>query len=284
MNNIETVVFYTALSAYVAALSLWVAARIFKTSIIGRLSMAAVTIGFAAQSISMIARWAAVGHPPVFGTFENTLAGAWFVVGAGLVVGYRWRLGSNLTAGSALMAILILWFGLRFDQTEYPLTISERSLWVDLHATAAWFAYAALSMAFILAVMVVAGRIEQLRSRLRISADFSTTEAIDELLFKLMVFAFVMQTAMLVTGSYYEFLVFGRWWGWDPVESLSLAAWLMTSLFIHLRRSFAWRERPLAVIVIISFILAVIASWLLVYFPPGNTFHVFDILSREHVL
>ncbi len=155
---------------------------------------------------------------------------------------------------------------------------------VDLHATVAWFAYAALSIAFILAILVVAGRLSRLRSRLQISADFTAGEAVDELLFKLMVFVFVMQTAMLATGSFYEFLVFGRWWGWDPVESLSLAAWLMASLFIHLRRSFAWRGRPLAIIVIISFLLAVVAYWLLAYFPPGNTFHVFDILTREHVL
>lgn len=284
MSDIEIIAFYVALSAYAGVLALWLASRIFRSAFIGRLVLAVLLVGFIAQSVSMISRWVAVGHPPVFGSFENAMAGSWFVVMAGLWVGARWRLGPGVAAASASMALGIIWFGLRFDQTRYPLTISESSLWVDLHATVAWFAYAALSIAFILAVLIVAGRTDGLRSRLRIGPDFTAGEAVDELLFKLIVFVFVMQTAMLATGSFYEFLVFGRWWGWDPVESLSLAAWLLASLFIHLRRSFAWRGRPLAVIVIIIFLLAVIAYWLLSYFPPGNTFHVFDILTREHVL
>lgn len=286
MTKFEAITLYMAISAYVCVCAAIVAARIFDSRAAEKVAFWIAAAGLAAQSASIIWRWAGIGHPPVFGTFENALAGSWFFVAAALILARRIRDGRFSTAllgGSAFAAIAILAFGLRFDRGKYPLTISERSLWVDLHATLAWLDYTALFVAFVAAILILRGR-TNLPRRIQTPGHPADEEMIGDFMTQCVAFVFVMKTGALASGSYYELLVFGRWWGWDPVESLYLCSWLVAALYIHLRRSFAWTNRSLAVLVVISFVLSLIAYWLLVYFPPGSTFHVFDIIGREHIL
>ncbi|HEU5250190.1 MAG TPA: hypothetical protein VFW15_09395, partial [Thermoanaerobaculia bacterium] len=88
---------------------------------------------------ALLVRWARSGHPPVFGTFEMDLAETLSLLIFALALSRD--AGSRYLRGPALVASLTLLhtFLLRTEIT--PLTISERSLWIDLHAVLAWLAW-----------------------------------------------------------------------------------------------------------------------------------------------
>ncbi len=228
-------------------------------------------------TVGIIIRWILSGHPPVLGTLENTLAGSWFVILLTLITWKRYRSISLVTAP---IVVLLLIFGAAFNSSYVPLTISERSLWVDLHAFFAWLAFSS----YTLALGIAALSLWRPRAGTKWQKLIPSPEIADDVMFKTVIYGFIMQTVMITSGAYYQFLVFGRWWRWDPVESLSLTSWFIYALIIHLKRSFGWNIRQTSILVIAAYLFVMIGYWALVYFPQGTTFHIFEFEGREHIL
>ena len=108
-------------------------------------------------------------------------------------------------------------------------------------------------------------------------------DIIDELAFRYINFGFVNHTVMFALGSYYSSILFGTWWRWDPVFSISLMAWLLLGLTIHLRLFFNWNGRRAAWLFVLVFSVLNISYWGMVYLPTGSTFHIFDVdLKLQH--
>jgi ABC-type transport system involved in cytochrome c biogenesis permease subunit len=51
---------------------------------------------------------------------------------------------------------------------------------------------------------------------------------------------------MIASGAIWAHGLWGRYWGWDPVETWSLISWLTYGLNLHLRVSLGWRGRRAA--------------------------------------
>lgn len=256
--------------------------------------------GLVLQLASVALRWAGIGHPPIFGTYEATLSASWFLL---LFVAFSYQSVHGpfrlLVLTSVPIALLLLLYGLVFFNTErIPLTISERSLWVDFHALFSWLAFAPFTLAFCLSGFYLwasrSGAASGPASLLRSSESRGNTTAhesrqrqldiIDELAFRYINFGFINHTVMFALGSYYYSILFGTWWIWDPVFSFSLMAWLLLGLTIHLRLFFNWNGRRAAWLFVTVFSVISFSYWGMVYLPAGSigTFHIFDIDLKVH--
>lgn len=286
MSFFETFFLVVACALYVAAFFL-VGKRWLKY---GFFSLAA---GLVFQFSSAATRWLGVGHPPIFGTYEATLSASWFLL---LFAALSFRSAYShfrfIALAAIPLALLLLIYSLFFfGAARMPLTISELSLWVDFHALFAWLAFAPFTLAFCLSARYLwltrSGRFasqgsypgaDEFRKK---TAEFESMqrqlEIIDEIAFRYVNFGFIMHTLMFALGSYYSAIVFGLWWRWDPVFSLSLVAWLLVGLYIHMRLFFNWQGRRAGWFFIAIFVVINLSYWGLVYLPSGSTFHVFDI-------
>jgi len=205
-------------------------------------------------------RWWLTGHPPLFGTLESDVAD-----GAALLVAALWlsrRAAPFVTAGAAALGGALPLRGLAHGLNMFPLTISERSLWIDLHAPLGYAAFACLAVAALEAGRLVVSRAQEEETG-RLSAS--------------LLWGFLFVTALMVTGIWYSGILFGAFWRWDPVESLALAAWLSLGTLAHARLFFGWSERRIAGWVLAAFALALVLFKGLVYLPGGATYHVFDL-------
>jgi ABC-type transport system involved in cytochrome c biogenesis permease subunit len=217
-----------------------------------------------------LARWRIAGHLPLFGTFESSLSLALAVLLSALVVWSRsgrraapWPIACGVSA--ALVA-----HGFGFDRTVYALTISESSWVVDLHALCAWAAFGVLAInaGFALHRILVGGE-EALAADRRLAWSLGL--------------GFLFHTAMMVTGSFYKFLLFGRAWSFDPIETLGLVAWLAYGTLLHMQLLAGWGGRRLAVWCLSLFVLLIVSYRGIVYFPAWSTYHIFDMDLRIHV-
>ncbi len=228
----------------------------------GRFSTTAAALS---ATLGLAVRWAVSGHAPIFGTFENTYTLAWALLATATVVGFVRRDLEDLWRMAVPWALASMTYGLQFRSEPVPLTISEQSLWVDIHAVFAWIALVSfLGVTSLAAVRVIGGR------PLGLPAERS-----DDLMTELLMIGYAGFTGMLATGAWYSFVLFGTFWQWDIVESLALVTWLSYGVVIHGRLFYRWGSRrfDMAVLLVLPLLIAAYFVWS--FFP--DTWHFFDI-------
>lgn len=225
-----------------------------------------MAMGFVMLTVAALARWVLTGHPPIFGTFENSIASTWCLAGAVLFGRRLFRvaeLPDDFERWFALWIPATLVFGAFFTRTPYPLTISERSLVVDIHVAFAWAGYTVLLAASTIAGLVVARRAHW------------DSELVDAVMIRAAGVGFAMFTAMIAVGSLYSYLLFADWFKWEMVEAFALAAWLGYSSVLHMRMFFAWRGVRLAWVMLAVLPLLIGTFWVWSIFT--GTYHYFEI-------
>ena len=63
----------------------------------------------------------------------------------------------------------------------------------------------------------------------------------------------------MLTGSIWAYHSWGRYWGWDPMETWSLVTWFVYGIHLHLRRSWGLKGRAAAAMLVACFAVAVVA-------------------------
>jgi len=233
----------------------------------------ALALGWTSLGVATIAwlsRTLAAGHLPLFGTFESAWSLALAILLAAALSARHLEARATVWGVAAVVAAAIVAHGRAFDPASYPLTISERSWVVDVHAILAWCAFAA----FVVALGFALHRLWLAREDLRLDA---------RLVFALRA-AFVLHSAMLASGSFYKFLLFGSAWTFDPIETLGFAAWISYGTLLHLHLLAGWDGRRLARWSLGLFVLLVISYRGIVYFPAWATYHIFDMDLRIHIV
>jgi ABC-type transport system involved in cytochrome c biogenesis permease subunit len=264
-------------SLYVAAIASSVAAALLglpgwlrESPFLLRLGRMAGGLALALATAAFVLRWLEAGHLPLFGTYESALSLAL----ACLLVGAIWDLLGrgrvSLLPWGALAAAGLLGHGLAFDPTPYALTISERSWVVDIHAVCAWLAFGALTINAGLSLATILVR--------RLVPDAERLVS-----FSLSI-GFLLHSAMMASGSFYKFLLFGKAWSFDPIETLGFAAWVAYGTLLHMDLLARWNARRLAPWCLGVFFLLLVSYRGIVYFPSWSTYHIFDMNLRIHVM
>lgn len=221
--------------------------------------------GLSAHAASAVARGIVSGHPPIFGTFENSMAASWAVALVTVVLIARGGERAHPALVRAMLAwvLAILVYGQFFDKTPYPLTISERSALVDVHVLFAWTAFS------IMLLSATAGAVRL------IERDAERQQALDGLIVRGVGLGTAAFTAMLLLGSLYCYVLFADWYRWEIVGATAFATWLGYALTAHAYLMFGWRGRRIAwcVLALLPLVIAVFWSWSIV----SSTYHYFEI-------
>lgn len=221
--------------------------------------------GIAGLAVFSVVRWFDVGHPPIFGTFENTVAASVAVLVFIAIGDSRPRPHESLRIRLlGLWVPLMLAYGLFFDSAPLPLTISERSILVDVHILFAWSAYAMLLSAGMAALALLIGR-----------RDEASAAAHNAHMVRGLGVGFALYTGLIVVGAIYSQQLFSEWFLWEVVEVLSVAAWVAYGLALHAHLLFGWQGRRLAWLSLAITPLMLSSFW--VWSLYSGTYHYFDI-------
>ena len=61
---------------------------------------------------------------------------------------------------------------------------------------------------------------------------------------------------MLISGAVWAQDAWGRYWGWDPLETWAFATWLWMILILHARSGYLLRPTVQQVMLIVTFAIA----------------------------
>ena len=225
--TLEIILMWAAVTCYAAASVVYVLALVFNRALLARTATWVVVAGFVPHVVAIAVRWVRVGHGPYLGFYEVVSSYALLSVFALLVLTWRYR--ALQWAGVAVMPIAFLLLGAAMltPKSGLEVTGTLASWWLTIHVTFAKLSYSWLIASFGLALVYLArdrGLPERWKS---LFEKLPSQEIIDDLCFKCIAAGFLFLTIMIFAGAIWANEAWGRYWGWDPIETWSLVSWLV---------------------------------------------------------
>ena len=82
-------------------------------------------------------------------------------------------------------------------------------------------------------------------------------QTLDRIAYRTTIFAFPVFGFGVIFGAIWAEEAWGRYWGWDPKETVSFVAWVIYAAYLHARSTAGWRDRKAAWIDVAGFVAMV---------------------------
>jgi len=225
-----------------------------------RVAVALSGVGLLAHVVAVVTRGFAVHRAPWGNMYEfvvalTCVAAIFFCY---VMVRYRaWALGVFV------MGAVVIALGLA-ETVIYtaagPLVPALQSYWLSIHVTAMTLATGIFFVAAVLGVMylvaehyrarVAAGKAEPGNGLLE---RIPSAAQLDKLTYRTVVFGFPIWTFGVIAGAIWADQAWGRYWGWDPVETWAFITWVLYACYLHARATAGWRGRRAHYIQLLGF-------------------------------
>ncbi len=244
--NTEIMLMWAAVTAYTLSAILFVFGTVFKSDKVLNAGLWVALAGLVPHAVAIGIRWVAVGHGPYLGFYEVVSSYAFAsVLALGLIAWMRPKLK---IVGVLLMPVAVLMLGGAMLAPKSPLEITAKlaSYWLTIHVAFAKLSYMSFIAAFALALLFLwrerRGEFKEdsMLSRLPSQA------AVDDLAFRFIGVGFIFLSIMIVAGAIWANESWGRYWGWDPIETWSLISWIVYAGYLHVRLTLGWQGRKAA--------------------------------------
>jgi cytochrome c-type biogenesis protein CcsB len=225
-----------------------------------QVAMALSATAVAAHIVAVVTRGLAVHRAPWGNMYEfvtalTCVAALFFLV---VMVRYRaWALGVFV------MGAVVVALGLAetlIYTAAGQLVPALQSYWLSIHVTAMTLATGIFFVAAVLGVVYLA--VDRYQRRVEagradpgngIMRRLPTLEQLDRLTYRTVVFGFPVWTFGVIAGAIWADQAWGRYWGWDPVETWAFITWVLYAAFLHARATAGWRGRRAHYIQLLGF-------------------------------
>jgi cytochrome c-type biogenesis protein CcsB len=233
--------------------------RVSGAETLGGISHGLTWAAFVLLIAGMAIRAAIVGRGPWGNMYEFSIAFAVGICGGYLFLERRYPIRS-LAFLPLGVALFLVGYAATLPATIEPLVPAlDNAPLLTIHVAMAMIAYGVLAVSFAAAVGYLAqGDDDRF-------AWLPTRRVLDEVAYRSVVVGFPIFATMIILGSYWASIAWGRYWGWDPKETSALVTWLIYAAYLHARSRRGWAGRPAALILVIGF-----GAVLVTYF--GNLF------------
>ncbi len=205
----------------------------------GRMAVALVVLGVGLQVVSIALRGVAAGRWPLGNMYEFTSAICLAAVVAWLLV-LRRSPAVRPVGLFVLLPVVILLFlaGTVLYAQAAPVMPALQSYWLVVHVTTVSLASGLLlvpGIASLLYLLRRSGRAPAFAERL------PTADVLDRVAYRVTIIAFPLYTFAIIAGAIWAEAAWGRFWGWDPKETVAFVAWVVYAAYLHARATAGWR-------------------------------------------
>ena len=205
----------------------------------GRMAVSITVLGALLHVASIVGRGVAAERWPLGNMYEFASAVCAAAVVTWLVV--LRRSPSVRTVGPfVLLPIVALMFvGLRVLYSEAaPVQPALQSYWLVVHVTTISISSGLLLVAGVASVVYLLRRAGALPA---VTDRLPSADAIDRLAYRITIVAFPLFTFAVITGAVWAEAAWGRFWGWDPKETVAFVSWVVYAAYLHARATAGWR-------------------------------------------
>lgn len=219
-------------------------------------TVTATLLGFALHTAAVSLRWNEAGRFPALGLHDATSLLAWVTVLAFLVTYLRTRVDAlGLVVYPVAFALVLISCATAPTPGGPP---PLHGALLPVHASLAFFGYAALFVAFAMGILYLIQEHElKSRSPRGFYYVIPSLERCDTFSGRSVAVGFGFLTLAIMTGTQVNAAVYGRLWTWDPKELSALVAWALYVILLVARWRAGWGGRRAAFLGIAAFLLVV---------------------------
>jgi cytochrome c-type biogenesis protein CcsB len=198
-------------------------------------------------AVSMLIRAWIVGRGPWGNMYEFSIAFAFGIIGGYLFLQRRYPIRSIgfLPLG---VALFLVGYAATLPSTIEPLVPAlQNPPLITIHVAMAMISYGIFATSFGAAVAYLAQGPNDRYSWL------PSHKVLDEVAYRAVIIGFPIFATLIILGSWWASIAWGRYWGWDPKETSALVTWLIYAVYLHARNQRGWAGRPAALILVIGF-------------------------------
>ncbi|MDQ7810478.1 c-type cytochrome biogenesis protein CcsB [Amycolatopsis sp. A133] len=222
---------------------------------IGRMGASLLVLGALLQLSAIVLRGLAVHRAPWGNMYEYGMAVTFITVVTWIVV--MWKFPVRHLTGFLLLPVVILMFvnGTMLYTTAAPVQPALQSYWLVIHVSAAIIGSGVFLVPGVASVLYLfrAAYDKDDTKFARFASKLPVADVLDRIAYRTTIFAFPVFTFGVLCGAVWAESAWGRFWGWDPKETVAFIAWVVYAAYLHSRATAGWRGARAAAINIVGF-------------------------------
>lgn len=224
----------------------------------GNMGYAVLIVGTVLLVASSVLRGFATGRFPLGNMYEFVSMACAAALIAGLALMSKPTYRPLWVFVLAPVLVLIFLAGTVLYADAAPVVPALRSFWLPIHVTVVSVG------AGIFLISGVASILFLLRLRFpkneegasvlgKLAERLPDAMTLDRLAYRTTIIAFPLFGAGVILGAIWAEAAWGRFWGWDPKETVSFITWLIYAAYLHARATSGWRDTKAAWINVVGF-------------------------------
>ncbi|MBJ8347900.1 c-type cytochrome biogenesis protein CcsB [Antrihabitans sp. YC2-6] len=226
---------------------------------LGNMSVSVLVVGFASHIASIVLRGFATERFPLGNMYEFVTMACAAAVAVGLVImrGQKYRSMWVFLLPPVMILMFLAATVLYADAA--PVVPALRSYWLPIHVTivsvgSGVFMVAGVASALYLLRMRQPAGSEADGFVGKIARRLPDAQTLDRLAYKTTIIGFPLFGAGVILGAIWAESAWGRFWGWDPKETMAFIAWVIYAAYLHARATSGWRDTKAAWINVAGFV------------------------------
>ncbi|MFE6609547.1 c-type cytochrome biogenesis protein CcsB [Amycolatopsis sp. NPDC057786] len=222
---------------------------------IGRMGAALLVLAALLHLAAIVLRGFAVHRAPWGNLYEYGMATTFIAVVTWIVIMRKFPV-RHLT-GFLLLPVVILMFvnGTMLYTTAAPVQPALQSYWLIIHVSAAIIGSGVFLVPGVASVLYLfrAAHDDNPAKFAKFGPKLPAADVLDRIAYRTTIFAFPIFTFGVLCGAVWAEAAWGRFWGWDPKETVAFVAWVVYAAYLHSRATAGWRGKRAAIINIVGF-------------------------------
>jgi len=225
---------------------------------VGGAGLALAYLGILLLAVCIVLRGLATGRVPWGNMYEFINLTSFCGLVAAAVVLRRPQYRSLWVFVLVPVLILLTVSGRWLYTSAAPVMPALQSYWLPIHVSvvslgSGVFLVAGVASILFLRKMSPLGEPDRQGVLARIVHRLPDPQTLDRIAYRTTIFAFPVFGFGVIFGAIWAEEAWGRYWGWDPKETVSFIAWVVYAAYLHARSTAGWRDKKAAWINVVGF-------------------------------
>lgn len=243
---------WVAVLSYIIAAMLNIFGLVFGKEKQERMSYRPAAFGMTVHTAAILYWWQIVGHGPYMAPSEVLMSDAWITMAVFFIFSQFYPRIRPVSVVVFPATFLMMALAIMYNPGIRTLPPTFGTIWLVIHISFYKIALGTLVIALAFSLFYLLKE----RSHAPWLERLPDTPGLDLYAYRFTGFGFIFWAIAMVSGSIWAYKSWGRFWGWDAVETWALITWLLFGTYLHLRRFFRMSGRRAAWFFIACFLIS----------------------------
>ncbi|GAA4744466.1 c-type cytochrome biogenesis protein CcsB [Gordonia alkaliphila] len=195
-----------------------------------------VFVGLIAHIASIVLRGVATERMPWGNMYEFISVTCAAAVVGGLVALRSVKYRPMMSFVMLPIVVMMFFGGTALYADAAPVVPALKSYWLAIHVSVISIASGIMVVSGVLSILFL------VKDRWPAATEvLPSKETLDRMAYKCVVVGFPLLGIGIILGAIWAESAWGRYWGWDPKETVSFISWVIYAAYLHARATAGWR-------------------------------------------